>query len=284
MPATSTPGQIRHRRGLRHANPLRRPAAARRALGLRPEGVQTRHPGGAHPLVAAGIGQARPVGQQRAAPGIGREQHHRAAPARRRPAATRKASCARSCVARQQQNAQRRSDGTGRRRNVAVMRTDRVIVACGPHSAQSGSGGSRTVRNRVASASQISSRPDSVSPMPRISFSTSVACSVPITPVTAPSTPASLQVGTSAGRRRFGIQAAVARAAGVRLEHRKLALEAQHRGRHQRAARQHAGVGHQKARGEIVGAVADDVVARDQRQRVVGGEPRGVRPRPARPG
>ena len=66
-----------------------------------------------------------------------------------------------------------------------------------------------TVRKRASSASHSSSRPDSVSPMPRISFITSVACSVPITPVTAPSTPASEQLGTrpsgggSGGRQRW---------------------------------------------------------------------------------
>ena len=110
--------------------------------------------------------------------------------------------------------------------------------------------------------------------MPRISFSTSVACRVPITPVTAPSTPASLQVGTVPSGGGFGIQAAVAGAAlvQVRLEDRELALEAQHRGGDQRAPAQHAGIGHQEARGEIVGAVADDVVARDQVERVVGVE------------
>ena len=62
----------------------------------------------------------------------------------------------------------------------------------------------------------------------------------------------------------------------VRLEHRKLALEAQHGGGDQRAAGQHAGIGEQEAGGEIVGAVADDVVARDQVERVVGVEPHVV--------
>ena len=125
-----------------------------------------------------------------------------------------------------------------------------------------------------ASASQTSSRPDSVSPIPRISFRTSVACSVPITPVTAPSTPGLAAAWDHAGRRWLRIQAAVARAALMRLEHRKLAVEPQHGGGHQGPLRQRAGIGHQEARGEIVGAVADDVVVAEQVQRVVGAQPR----------
>ena len=63
----------------------------------------------------------------------------------------------------------------------------------------------------------------------------------------------------------------------MRLVHRKLALEAQHRGGDEGAAGQHAGVGDEEAGGEVVGAVADDVVAGDQRQGVVGGEAGFVR-------
>ena len=73
------------------------------------------------------------------------------------------------------------------------------MLGSAPQEAQCGSARRRMVRNLVASASQISSRPASVSPMPRISYSTSVACRVPITPVTAPRTPASEQVGTMPG-------------------------------------------------------------------------------------
>ena len=47
----------------------------------------------------------------------------------------------------------------------------------------------------------------------------------------------------------------------MRLEHRELALEAQHGRGDQGAARQHAGIGHQETGREIVGAVADEVVA-----------------------
>ena len=73
------------------------------------------------------------------------------------------------------------------------------MLGCSPQSGQAGSRGSRMVRMRAASASQISSRPERLSPMPMISFSASVACSVPITPVTAPRMPASLQDGTRPG-------------------------------------------------------------------------------------
>ncbi len=90
----------------------------------------------------------------------------------------------------------RGSDGTGGSRD-ALMRGQVADVGVGPQARQPGSRGRRTVRNRVASASHSSRRPDRLSPMSRISFSTSVACNVPITPVTAPSTPASLHVGTS---------------------------------------------------------------------------------------
>src|SRR3546814_10093146 len=61
------------------------------------------------------------------------------------------------------------------------------------HSGQSGSGGSRVSRKRIDSASKCSSRPVSGSPTCNSSLSTSVASSIPITPGSTPSTPASLQ-------------------------------------------------------------------------------------------
>ena len=54
------------------------------------------------------------------------------------------------------------------------------------------------------------------------------------------------------------------RRASMRLEGAELALEAQHGGGDEGAAEQVAGVAEQEAGGEIVGAVADEVVARDQ--------------------
>ena len=62
-----------------------------------------------------------------------------------------------------------------------------------------------------------------------------------------------------ARRWRLGIEAAVARPAG-RVEHRRLAVEAEDAAVDVRLAQQHAGVVDQVARREIVGAVDDDVV------------------------
>lgn len=63
----------------------------------------------------------------------------------------------------------------------------------------------------------------------------------------------------------------------VRLEDRQLAFEAQHRGGDQRSAREHTGIRQQEARGEIVGAVADNVIVLDQVEHIVGVETRAVR-------
>ena len=52
--------------------------------------------------------------------------------------------------------------------------------------------------NRAARPSYSISRPASTSPAPVISLIVSIAISVPITPVTAPSTPTASQLGTSA--------------------------------------------------------------------------------------
>ena len=63
-----------------------------------------------------------------------------------------------------------------------------------------------------------------------------------------------------AGRRRLGIQAAIARAV-LRREHRRLSFEPEDAAVRVRLAEQHARVVHEIARREIVGAVEDDVVA-----------------------
>ena len=55
------------------------------------------------------------------------------------------------------------------------------------------------------------------------------------------------------------------------------AVEGADRRRHQRLLGEVAGVRHEIARGEIVGAVGDDVIARDQIERVRRGQPHGVR-------
>src|SRR3546814_2391422 len=74
------------------------------------------------------------------------------------------------------------------------------------HSGQSGSGGSRVSRKRIDSASKCSSRPVSGSPTCNSSLSTSVASSIPITPGSTPSTPASLQLGAEIGRAHVELQ------------------------------------------------------------------------------
>ena len=76
-------------------------------------------------------------------------------------------------------------------------------------------------------------------------------------------------------RRRLGIEAAVARAVLGR-EHRRLPLEAEDASVGIRLAEQHAGVVDEVARREVVGAVDDDVVRREQIERVRGRERRLV--------
>ena len=83
------------------------------------------------------------------------------------------------------------------------------------------------------------------------------------------------------GRRRE--EAAVARPVG-RREHRRLPLEAEHRAVDVRLPEQHARVVRQVARGEVVGAVDDEVVAADDLERVRRGEPRRRASRRARAG
>ena len=62
----------------------------------------------------------------------------------------------------------------------------------------------------------------------------------------------------------------------MRLEHRKLALEPQHRRRNQCPLRQHARIRDHEPRGEIIRAVANDIVTSDDVERVVGAQPQPV--------
>ena len=71
-----------------------------------------------------------------------------------------------------------------------------------------------------------------------------------------------------AGRRRFGIQTAVARSAEMRREHAGLALETENRAVNIWLLEQHAGVVCQVARREIVRAVHHDVVRPDEVERI----------------
>ena len=85
-----------------------------------------------------------------------------------------------------------------------------------------------------------------------------------------------------AGRRRLGKQAAVGRigpavfAALVRANGGERAVEGADRRRDQRLFREIARIRNEIARGEIIRAVGDDVVLRDQRQRVARGQALGV--------
>src|SRR6516162_7610817 len=89
--------------------------------------------------------------------------------------------------------------------------------------------------------------------------------------------------GNRAGRRRLGEKAAVGRVGRsvrlplVRPQGGERAVENADRGGDERLLGKEAGIRDEIARGEIVGAVGDDVVAGDQRERVCGGEPRRVR-------
>src|SRR5262249_55046855 len=115
--------------------------------------------------------------------------------------------------------------------------------------------------------------------MERSSFSTSTACSVPITPATAPRIPASDQGATVPGGgapgrgRGFG---------GVRLSgataHKSPeggggAVERPNRRENQRPLGEIAGVVHQISRGEIIGTIGNNVVVGDDFDGVLRLEP-----------
>ena len=195
--------------------------------------------------VAAGLLQPRPVGAQRPAAVVGGEQHHRA-PQRRRAGGEHEGVMRPLVRAGDQQNAER---VRCHRRGPPCWhgRTGRAAWRAGRRPAQAGSGRSRTVRKRVASASQISSRParrladaqDFLQHLGRLQRAHHAGHRAQH---------AGLAAGRhQAGRRRRRVEAAVARAAGMRPEHRELPLEPQHRGRDQGAPRQHAGIGQQEA-------------------------------------
>ena len=141
----------------------------------------------------------------------------------------------------------------------------------GPQIGQSGSRRTLSSVKRVPSESYSSSRPLSGSPMSAASLMTSLAWSRPITPAITPSTPLAPQLGSQLGRRRGREEAAVAGAV-ERDEGRDLALEAEDRRRDDRLSQPHRGVVQQVARGEVVGAVDDDVVGLDQLEDVRGVE------------
>ena len=108
--------------------------------------------------------------------------------------------------------------------------------------------------------------------LPRISLIVSVAWITPRSPGRIPSTPPSAQDGHEPGRRRLGVEAAVAGSL-LRPEDGGLPLEAEDRGVDVGLAGQHAGVVDEVARREVVGSVGDDVEVADDRERVLGGQP-----------
>ena len=78
-----------------------------------------------------------------------------------------------------------------------------------------------------------------------------------------------------ARRRRLRVEAAITGAV-ARVEHGRLPVEAEDRAVHVRPAEQHARVVGEIAGGEVVRAVDDHVVLREQRERVLGREPQRV--------
>ena len=102
-------------------------------------------------------------------------------------------------------------------------------------------------------------------------------------PASAPMTPASAQAGTVPGGGGFGKQAAIGRielalgAAFMRADRGQRSVELAERRRDQRLAGKEAGIGDQIAGFEIVGAVEHEIVAADQRHRIVCIEPHRMR-------
>ena len=94
-------------------------------------------------------------------------------------------------------------------------------------------------------------------------------------PGSTPRTPLAPHDGRQLGRRRHGVQAAVARAV-VRLEDGELAVEPEDRGRHHGDVEPHRRVVEQVARREVVDAVDDHVVAVDDLHDVGGVQADGV--------
>ena len=80
------------------------------------------------------------------------------------------------------------------------------------------------------------------------------------------------------GRRRLGIETAIGRIGPsvgpleMRLEGRNLCVELGHRRRHQGSAGEEARVGYEIAGSEIVAAVGNDVIGRDQIHGILGGD------------
>ncbi len=128
----------------------------------------------------------------------------------------------------------------------------------------------------MRSASKIRKRPMSGSPAPMISLIVSVAWMQPMTPGQHAEHAAFRAARDEPGRRRLRVEAPVARAF-LRREHRRLALEPEDAAVHVRLAEDDARVVHEIPRRKVVGAVDDDVVGREELERVLGRQRRVVR-------
>ncbi len=146
------------------------------------------------------------------------------------------------------------------------------MVGCSPQRGHCGSRRSLSSRNFMSSALNSSSRPSSEVPLPRASFRISVAWMQPDDAGQHAEHAAFGAAWHQAGRRRFGIKAAVARPAQVRGEHAGLAFEAEDGAVDVGLLQQHAGVVGEVARGEVVGAVHHDVVGADDLEGVLAGQ------------
>ena len=135
-----------------------------------------------------------------------------------------------------------------------------VIEGDSPQTGQPGSLRTVTSSKVVWSASKSRSRPVSVSPAPMISLIASLACSEPDDARQHAEDAALGAARRQLGRRRRGIEAAVAGAL-VRVEDGDLALEAVDRAVHDGDVVPDRGVVDEVARREVVGAVDDHVPA-----------------------
>ena len=138
----------------------------------------------------------------------------------------------------------------------------RVMVGWVPQTGQSGSRGRRTSRKCISSASKISRRPTSGSPVPRISLIASFAWIAP-DDAGKHAEHAALRRSSARGRAAAAREEAAVAGAPGRREDRGLPLEPEDAAVDVGPAAEHAGVVHQVPGREVVGAVDHEVVAGD---------------------
>ena len=112
----------------------------------------------------------------------------------------------------------------------------------------------------------------SESPMPTMSLIASIACITPMMPGQHAQNPALGAAWHHAGRRRFGIEAAVARPAQIRRKNRALSVKPEDRAVDVRLFLKDTDVVGEIAGRKIVRAVDDDVVGSHNFYRVFRGE------------